>query len=90
MQRELQQAKYKIAELTQLGLFPEDVREPEFTIAEVLEKLAKIGLFNSHTTANSIKSKIKRGDIVGRFDGKCYVMPQSSLKQFIKRKELYS
>ncbi len=87
IQRELQQTKQKIAELTQLGLFPEDVREREYTIAEVLEKLAKIGLFNSRTTANAIKTKIKRGEIVGRFDGTRYVMPESSLRSFIKRKE---
>lgn len=88
MQRELQQAHNKIAELTQLGLFPEDVREPEYTIAEILEKLARIGLFNSRTTVNSIKSKIKRGEIAGRFDGARYVVPESSLKSFVKKHEM--
>lgn len=90
MQRELQQAHNKIAELTQLGLFPEDVREPEYTIAEILEKLARIGLFNSRTTANSIKSKIKRGEINGRFDGARYVVPESSFKSFIKKREMFA
>lgn len=88
MERELRQAHNKIAELKQMEMFPDQLREPEFTIAEVLEKLALLGLFNSRTTANSIKSKIKRGAINGRFDGHRYVVPESALKQFIKRREL--
>ena len=88
MERELRTAHARIETLENLEMFPEMLREREYTVAEVLEKLALVGLFNSRTTASGIKSKIKRGEIVGRFDGTRYVIPESSLKSFIKRKEL--
>jgi Rha family phage regulatory protein len=89
VQLALQQAQNKIHEITQLGLFPQDVRENEYTIAETLEKLARLGLFNSRTTPNYIKNKIKKGEIMARFDGRRYVIPESSLKSFVKKRELF-
>ena len=89
VQLALQQAQNKIHEITQLGLFPQDVRENEYTIAEALEKLARLGLFNTRTTPNYIKNKIKKGEIFGRFDGRRYVIPESSLKSFVKKRELF-
>jgi Rha family phage regulatory protein len=85
---ELRKRKERERTLTQLNLDPSLVREQELTIAEVLEQLALFGLFSARTTASSLKTQIKRGDLDGRFDGRHWVIPYSSLRKLISKKQL--
>lgn len=62
LERELRAAKTRIETLENLEMFPDMLREREFTIAEVLERVASVGLYTLRTTAGRIKSQIKRGE----------------------------
>ena len=87
---ELHNRREREKALDQLEMFPDALAEPEYTIAEVLEKLALFGLFNARTTASGVKSQIKRGDLQGRFDGRRWLVPRSAVKTLISQRELSS
>jgi Rha family phage regulatory protein len=80
LERELSQARKRIETLEQLEMFPEMLREREYTIAEALEKIAAVGLFTSRTSPSWLKAQIKNGKISGRYNGSRYLIPESGLK----------
>jgi Rha family phage regulatory protein len=84
---ELRHAKARIETLEQLEMFPEMLREREYTIAEVQTKLSDVGLFTPRTTRNAIKRMIQRDGSLGRFDGVRWLMNESGLKSLIKREQ---
>lgn len=85
LERELSFAKKRIETLEQLEMFPEQLREKEFTIVEVQEKLASVGLFDVRTSASSLKRRIKSKEIIGRFcnRSKKFLVPESAVKTLI-------
>ncbi len=88
IQNELRHARARIETLEQLEMFPEQLRERKYTIAEVQTKLSNLGLFTPRTSANAIKNAIKRDGSLGRFDGLRWVMNESGLKSYVSRREI--
>jgi Rha family phage regulatory protein len=84
----LRHAQSRIETLEQLEMFPDQLREREYTIAEVQTKLSNLGLFTPRTSTNAIKNAIKRDGSIGRFDGQRWVMNESGLKSYVKRREI--
>lgn len=88
MERTERRNREKLKTLENLELFPDQLREKEYTVSEVLDEFIKLGIWQRRFGRGWVMRQIDEKSIEAHKPGNVWLIPESSLKKLVRKQEM--